>query len=283
MNITDHETGEIACSGCGMILGQHVDHRVKRSKHHFESLSSKAGLRFSDMGISGKVGTKKHDYSGKKIPIHIHAKIKRLASLDSRTKISLTSNRNLSTGLVLIQTLSEKLALSTAATEKAAHIFRKSHDLSLSRGRSVRQLAAASIYAACRINKIPRNLTEISKLGNIRRTTLARMYRVIYSTLEIKTNPYEPEMFLSKFANRLAINEKTERKAIHIVREAKKRQVLFGKRPSSIATASLYIASKHDHLGIGLRKFSAVSKNSVNTLRKLVKELEEVITHESNG
>ena len=103
------------------------------------------------------------------------------------------------------------------------------------------------------------------------------MYRVLHSVMEIKTDPYAPETFVSKFANKLAINEKTKRKAIHVLCEAKKHNLLAGRRPSSLAASSLYVASKHYGLKIGFREFASVSKNSVNTLRKLVKELEGLI------
>lgn len=272
LKITDPETGEIVCSRCGVVLGYNAEYKTKRKSH--DGSSSRSSLRFSDMGVSGKIGTKNYDYLGKKIPTYSQSRIKRLKMLDSRTKTGSTSNRNLNAGLVLVDTLSQKISIGRGATEKAAYFFRKAHDLGLSKGRSIREMAAACVYISCRFYKIPRSLTEISRVSHIDRTTIAKMYRAIHEQINIKSEPHSPKSFISKIANNLGINEKTRRKAIRLLQDDKNQHLLAGKRPSALATSALYVACKQDSRNIGLRKFAVISKNSVNTIRKLAQILE---------
>lgn len=272
LRITDHETGEIVCSKCGVVLGYSAEHKTKRKTQEWSG--SRSSLRFSDMGVSGKIGSKNYDYSGKKIPTHSQSRIKRLKMLDSRTKTGSTSNRNLNAGLILVDMFSEKISIGKVATEKAAYFFRKAHELGLSKGRSIREMAAACVYISCRFYEIPRSLTEISKVSHVHRTTIAKMYRAIHEQINIKSDPHNPKSFVSKIATSLGIDEKTRRKAIRLLQDDKKQHLLTGKRPSALATSALYVACKQSNRNVSLRKFAFVSKNSVNTIRKLSKILE---------
>jgi transcription initiation factor TFIIB len=138
--------------------------------------------------------------------------------------------------------LKDKLALTNAVIEKAAYIYRKSMERKLVRGRSIQGLVAACIYAACRDTETPRTLVDIAKGINIRRKDVARCYRLIYRELELKMPVVDPVKGVSRIASIAGLGEKSKRKAIAILNEAKRTGIVAGKDPMGIAAAALYLA-----------------------------------------
>ena len=53
----------------------------------------------------------------------------------------------------------------------------------------------------------------------------------------------DPTIYISKIASRTGLDQKTQNRAIEILREAKKANAVVGKLPVGLAAAALYIAS----------------------------------------
>ncbi len=138
--------------------------------------------------------------------------------------------------------LKDKLALTDAVVEKAAYIYRKAMEKKLVRGRSIQGLVAACLYASCRNTETPRTLDDVAKGINIRRKDVARCYRLIFRELELKMPVVDPIKGVSRIASIAELSEKSKRKAITILEEAKKSGMVAGKDPMGIAAAALYLA-----------------------------------------
>jgi transcription initiation factor TFIIB len=138
--------------------------------------------------------------------------------------------------------LKDKLALTNAVIEKAAYIYRKAMERKLVRGRSIQGLVAACLYASCRNTETPRTLDDIAKGINIRRKDVARCYRLILKELDLKMPVVDPVKGVSRIASIAGLSEKSKRKAIVILNEAKKKGIVAGKDPMGIAAAALYLA-----------------------------------------
>ncbi len=78
-------------------------------------------------------------------------------------------------------------------------------------------LIAASLYAACRENNIPRTLDNIAKAENIERRILSRDLRTIIKKIELNLNQYDRSSFISKISNNMNLREKTKRDAFKIL------------------------------------------------------------------
>ena len=72
-------------------------------------------------------------------------------------------------------------------------------------------LIAASLYAACRKNNIPRTLNDIAAAGNVERRALSRDLRTIIKKLELNLDQYDTSSFISKISNNMNLREKTKR------------------------------------------------------------------------
>jgi len=246
--VTDQNTGELFCGKCGFVVTDKITDTGAewRSFANDEGNKARTGagtsLTIHDMGLSTVIGAANKDATGKPLSSGVKSSIERLRTWDSRTQASSSADRNLRQALNEMGKLKDKLALTNAVIEKAAYIYRKSMERKLVRGRSIQGLVAACIYAACRDTETPRTLVDVAKGINIRRKDVARCYRLIYRELELKMPVVDPVRGISRIASIAELGEKSKRKAIAILNEAKRTGLVAGKDPMGIAAAALYLA-----------------------------------------
>jgi transcription initiation factor TFIIB len=195
-----------------------------------------------DRGLSTIIGTVNKDASGKPLSTSMKSTIERLRTWDSRSQTNSSADRNLRQALNEMNKLKDKLSLSDTVIQKSAYIYRKALEKKLVRGRSIQGLVAACLYAACRNTETPRTLQDISNGMNVRKKDIARCYRLIFRELELKMPVVDPIKGVSRIASIAELGEKTKRKAIEILNQAKDSGLVAGKDPMGIAAASLYLA-----------------------------------------
>ena len=246
--VTDQNTGELCCSKCGLVINDNiVDTGAEwRSFSNDEGNKARTGagtsLTMHDRGLSTVIGAANKDATGKPLSAGVKSSIERLRTWDSRSQAHSSADRNLRQALNEMGKLKDKLALTDAVVEKAAYIYRKSMEKKLVRGRSIQGLVAACLYASCRNTETPRTLDDIAKGINIRRKDVARCYRLIYRELELKMPVVDPVKGVSRIASIAELSEKSKRKAIKILNQAKEEGIVAGKDPMGIAAAALYLA-----------------------------------------
>jgi transcription initiation factor TFIIB len=138
--------------------------------------------------------------------------------------------------------LCDKLHIPVSLKEVSALIYRKALDEGLVRGRSISAIAAASLYAACRVTQTPRTLNEIASQSLIEKKEIARCYRLMIKNLNIQMPKPDAQMRVPKIAAKIGVGEKTQQTAIEILRRAEKAKTTAGKDPMGLAAAALYIA-----------------------------------------
>jgi transcription initiation factor TFIIB len=246
------ETGEIACSRCGLVLQDEIlDQKPEWRAFTPEETRSKArtgpptSLRQFDKGLSTTFQPYKDSY-GRALPMRERLKMMRLRKWNIRARVHSSAERNLSQAMNELTRLSDKLHIPASVEENAALIYRKALDEGLIRGRSIKSIAAAALYAACRLTRTPRSLKEIAEASTRRRKEISRCYRLLLRELDIKMPFDEPIKYVSKIASFVGLNQKTQSIAIQILQKAKKIKADIGKGPAGIAAAALYIASIMD-------------------------------------
>lgn len=246
--VTDENTGELLCGRCGFVVTEKIaDMGAEwRSFANDSTTRTRVGagtsLTMHDMGLSTVIGTANRDSTGKPLSASVKSSIERLRTWDSRTQAHTSADRNLRQALNEMDKLKDKLALTDAVVNKAAYIYRKAMEKKLVRGRSIHGLVAACIYASCRNTETPRTLDDIAGGVNIRRKDVARCYRLIFRELELKMPVVDPVKGVSRIASIAELSEKSKRRAISILDQAKKIGVVAGKDPMGIAAAALYLA-----------------------------------------
>ena len=246
--VTDENSGELFCAFCGFVINDKIEDTGAewRAFSNEESNRNRVGpgtsLTMHDMGLSTVIGAANKDSTGKPLSASMKSTIERLRTWDSRTQAHSSSDRNLRQALNEMDKLQDKLALADAVIEKAAYIYRKAMEKKLVRGRSIQGLVAACLYAACRNTETPRTLDDVAKGINIRRKDVARCYRLLYRELEFKMPVVDPVKVVSRIASIVELREKSKRKAVDILNQAKKIGIVAGKDPMGMAAAALYIA-----------------------------------------
>lgn len=279
--ITDSERGEIVCGGCGLILLQNMTDTSYEnggySSENFMKLSRTgptASLTMNDGGLSTVIGSNK-DSTGKILSNKTKYEFNRLRTWDQRSKSRKTTS--LSKAFTLLHGMKTKLGISDSVVENAAYIYRKAVSAKLTRGRTTASLIAASLYAACRENNIPRTLDDIADAGNVERKILSRDLRTIIKKLELNLNQYDTSSFISKISNNMKLREKTKRDAFKILDLCEKEQITAGKHPVAQAAASLYISCMINREKISQKKFAVESGVSDVTIRNRVILIKKIL------
>jgi len=269
--ITDSDRGEMFCGGCGLVLVQNIIDTSHESNGYssedFMKLTRTGpatSLTMHDRGLSTVIGINK-DFSGNNLSNKTKYEFNRLRTWDQRSKSRSTAT--LSKAFTLLNTMKTKLVIPDNVVENAAYIYRKIVNEKLTRGRTLASLVAASLYAACRENNIPRTLDDVAKAGNIERRILSKDLRTIIKRLGLNLNQYDISSFISKISNNMNLSEKTKRDAFIILKRCQYEKITAGKHPVAQAVASLYVACIINGEKISQKKFSEESGVSDVTIR----------------
>ena len=272
--ITDSERGELVCGGCGLILLQNMTDISHESSGHTQEdfmrlkrTGPATSLTMFDKGLSTVIGSDK-DSTGTKLSRKTRFEFNRLRMWDQRSKSRKTVN--LSKAFTLLHAMKTKLGIPDNVVETAAYIYRKAVGAKLTRGRTMKSLISASLYAACRENNIPRTIDEIAQVGNVERKIVSRDLRTLIRKLGLSLNQYDITAFISKISNNLNLKEKTKRDAFEILSRCKKKQITAGKHPVAQAAASLYISCIINGEKISQKRFSVEAGISDVTIRNRV-------------
>ena len=108
------------------------------------------------------IGSPNRDSRGNQLSQPKTFQMIRLQQLQKQIRTQGSMERNLSQAITELDGLISKLHLSTIVHEESLRIYQQALERDLVKGRSINDMVAASLYAACRLTGVPRALTEIS-------------------------------------------------------------------------------------------------------------------------
>ena len=245
--VTDEVIGETICSNCGFVISENAEDRGIQRKLISGSIdNTRTGpgltLKRHDRGLNTIIGIENKDSVGKPLSVKSANTFSRLRKWDSRSHTKNSADRNLRAALQEFDKIQSKLSLSDPVIERASLFYRKAIERNLIRGRTVKSIAAACLYASCKDLECNRTLNEIAKQFVIQRKELARAYRVLFRELGFTVSVVDPIKSISKISSKLGISEKTIRKAIQILDAAKDAGIVSGKNPEIMAATAIYAA-----------------------------------------
>ena len=276
--VTDYSNGEVICGSCGTVFEQSTIDNSQKSKilnpeDYFSKISagppSKPTIADS---LSSKIANTNTDSSGKHFSASSIRHFNRLRVWDSHSQ-SKSKSRNLPRALTYLNSLKDKLSLSDFISENAAIFYRQASEKNLIQGNSVESMVAASVYAACRQNGVPRSLDDVAEHTNISKKTLSRCYRGLISGLSVKFDATTSIDYINKVASSVDAPEKAKRTAYRILRDFRSTQKHVGKNPIGLASAALYLSSLGMGHNISMKNFSLRNNISSLTIRKMCKLL----------
>jgi transcription initiation factor TFIIB len=281
--VEDNKTGEIICPKCGLVVVERgyslkQDWRAYSVAEYNER--SRSGYALSNKIYDKGLSTTFHsgyDSKGKKLDPETMDKMNRLKKQDQRTKINDSWQRNLKIALSEMSRICNELHLPDHIHEQAAHTYRRVLKKDLVRGRSIDGFVAASIYAACRKNKLARSIKDIAVPSNQTEHKIKYYYRLLVKELEFRTPIDRPAKFISRLSSKLNLSGLVEAESIKILEKARENRLIVGKNPRGVAAAVLYLACQEVGVKVTQSEMARAANTSEVTMRKRFKEYEPIL------
>ena len=286
--VDDTENGERICSGCGIVMEEHMaDHGPEAKSSSLEDkmklarATGQTTYAQHDLGIATEISIGSTDFSGKKINAETASQMHRLGKWQQRVRVSSSRDRRLSNVLGRVSEICQSCSLPKNVTETASIIYRSLDGKNIQvKGKSVLSISAAVVYMACKqcdvIRSIEEILKEVCHPRDVKsKTKLAsRYYRTLVIELDTVTTPIVTmDKYISKIANMTDTDTRIERLSLEIAEKTKDRNIADGKAPNGIAAAYLYIASILLGQSVLQRDISSVSGVTEVTIRNRCKEI----------
>jgi transcription initiation factor TFIIB len=270
--IFDEQTGETICSYCATVISDR-----QPSLEWNPSSNNKMGqptlLVFPDKGLSTVITNSNTDAYGVSLN---QDQISSINKVRYYNKLSSGKNhsRNLKNAFAVMAAIKDKLNLTDPVIERAAYYYRKTLDCRLVKGRSIKEMVVASIYAACKEMEIPRRLEDISEAADANNIFAGRCFRVMSRELNINSPSIDGARYMSKVAENAAVSQRTYRTALNLLNIVKKNPISYGKDPKALATAALYGACMLEEKDkVNQSRIAQAGGISVVTLRKRISDI----------
>lgn len=248
--VSDFDTGEVVCNGCGLVLHEQVVDRGPEwrafddeQRRRRTRVGASSTYTMHDKGLSTTIDWRDRDAYGKPIPSGIKADLYRLRKWQHRTRVADHTEKSIALALAQILRLCNHLALPKYVAETASVTYQKLVKQRLVRGRARADLTASAVCFACRQCGTPRTLEEIAKAANTSKNRVGKGYRFILEELGYQLPAQRPEDYISKILNPLSISGVTEKTVYKILKAAREARLTSGKGPHAMAAGAFYVAS----------------------------------------
>jgi len=281
--VFDAETSETVCSACGMVVHDNAESMGPEwrvySGGDIESKSRTGmptSLAFHDMGLSTFISYSNVDANGATISPEQMSKVQRMRRWNKISSNNRSYHRNLKNAFAILSTIKDKISLNDALIEKSAYNYRKALDRRIIKGRSIRALVVASVYAACRELNVPRTLDEIAETANTDSIFAGKCYRLLVRFLKLHLPVLDSNVYLAKIANKANVSEKTYRRALEMLTAIKENPISHGKDPNALAVAVLYAACLKENEKVSQAQIAVAGDTSIVTLRKRYQDVKSI-------
>jgi transcription initiation factor TFIIB len=235
-----------------------------------------SSLAFHDMGLSTFISYSNVDANGVAISAEQRSKVQRMRRWNKISSNNRSYHRNLKNAFAILSTIKDKLSLSDTLIEKAAYNYRKALDKHIIKGRSIRALIVAAVYASCRDLSVPRTLEEISIAANTDAIFAGKCYRLLVQNLELQLPVIDSNKYLARIANKAKVTEKTYRTALSMLSTMKNNSISHGKDPNALAVAVLYAACLKEGENVSQAQIAVAGDISIVTLRKRFQDVRKI-------
>lgn len=276
---TGHET---VCDECGLVIDdQEIDLGPEwRSFNAGVSERSRVGpsntVARHDRGIGTEIGWNR-DAKGRTLGNEKRRQLQRLRREHSRAQIGSKYKRNQITGFIDIRRMTAALGLAKSIRDQACQLFETAQSEDLLRGRSIDAVAAASLYAVCRVNEQPRQLGEIAHVSKVGRGRIENAYRVLNRELGLPIPPAGPKQYLAQIASAVDASREARRRARELLENGGADALANGKHPGGAAAGALYLAAQEIGEFITQQELADATDVSRMTIRERYRELETVV------
>lgn len=280
--VVDASTAETYCTQCGLVLAEsRLDRGPEWLAVNAESERRVGGpltdLRH-DRGLSAEIGYRV-DGHGNTLSGGKQRQFTRLRRWNAQAKFESTQDQNLARGLGEIQRIGSTLDLPDSVQNRAGRLFREAVHAGLLTGRSVEAVATASVYAACRLRRLPWFFEEVAERARVDAPRVRAAYKVLNRELDLAAPPPLPRDFLPRLASETGVPTEVEQYARTLLDLPAVTALANGRKPGCVAAGCLYYAAR-ELMGYGavtqdqLAATARVSTPSLRTMWRTLTDLE---------
>lgn len=281
--VYNYERGEIVCVVCGTVISENLvdlgpEWRAFTNEEKGQRARTGAPItRLVSEALTTVIDWRDKDVSGKELDLKRKLEVIRLRKWQTRARVQTSYERNFVQAAQELERLKSSMGVPRPCVEQALEIYRQALEKELVRGRSVEAMAAAALYMACRMLKMPRPLDELIRYTKASRREVARCYRLLLRELNVKVPISDPVLYISRVAEQLKLTGDVVKTAIEIIDKAKKAGLTAGKDPAGLAAAAVYIASLLHGDNRTQKDFAIAAGVTEVTVRNRYKELAKAL------
>jgi len=279
--VQDYHRGERVCNACGLVISDtFIDEGPEWRAFNTDENNSRArtgppiDYRAANRDLSTRIVGNRDSY-GNTIPARSRSQVYRLKKWQQRLGATSSWQRKLQSAMDSLDQLASALNLPRIVRDTSTLIYKQAIKKDFIKGRKIDAVAAASVYAACRQCGMPRTLEDVASAAPVDRKEIGRTYRYLTRELSLQLMPNAPQDYIDYFCNRLNLSQQVKTKAMDILRQADEHGFTSGRGPTSIAAATVYIASILCDEHRTQKEVAGVAGVTEVTIRNRYKELPE--------
>ncbi len=248
--VRDDARGEVFCDTCGLVLRDRaIDEGPEWSAHSVEEADRRSRTGppvrslFGASDLTTVVPYSATDAKGRPISRDQRDRIRRMRRLQYFASYQRPGERGLRYAARLLEETRSRLGLPEAVDDEGGLVLRRALAEGASRGRTIKALAAASVYAACRRLGVPRTLDEIAAASDVPRVEIGRAYRTLRTNACVKPPPIpRPSDYVDRFCTSLELGNEIRSEALRMIRGFVTQSACANVAPAGVAAATIYAA-----------------------------------------
>lgn len=236
--IYDSYSGIYVCSKCGSVLERIVFYGLETRS--FEQTLPRTSGSYTNRVHDRGVGSTEFD-----IPYWNKRKWSELSRVQKGVRVT-RDQKIIEKALRLMNQYSKTLEVPNYVEETAACLLRKAVEGKNYKSKTLRNLALASIYFACKIHGIPVSAKQYMKQTELQSSAFWKALREINNAadqLNIRIKREQPESHVAFIVNKLSLSHSVEKLANKLVDSSRKIGIDIGRPCVGLAAAAVYLSS----------------------------------------
>jgi len=263
------QDGDAVCDTCGLLVeDEQIDHGPEWRGFDAESRRRTGPPRSQarhDNGLGTEIGHSSGDTSPSEVRQRRHHDWAKASTSREETEMHVQQE---------MRRLCDQLDLSTTLVEQAGSLYKSVQSEDLHIGRAYEAVAAACVYAVCRISKNHRQLSEISTFVAVSERRIENAFYTFVEELGLPVPIRDPIEYIPQIVSAIHIQNATERRARDIAYRAGDCQSLIGNSPSGIAAGAVWLAVQAEDEDAQQKDIAAAADVSRQTTRTISRRLQ---------
>ena len=270
---TDFTYGQVVCTNCGTVL----DERIIDETSEWRNFSSEnPGSSSND---PNRVGGPINPYMDEiNLSTIIHTNSRNGVLSKWRHRSIGNGGRSLTRIFKRVEELAGKLDLQMSIIEKSKDLLVLVEKEKKLKGRSLDCIIASVFFIACRRCNAPRTLKDLVQGLQLDKKDVSRCFNCIKTIISDNSQEHRIAIntvgLVQNYCNKLEIKNVIKRAACEISEEVCKQEIIAGRNPATVATASIFFALRlYEEYSITKKDIAEQSKTTENTINSAYQEL----------